>query len=270
MPISLQPPLVHIFNRCCVFTYTEPIKTFRWGNHSILCFLAFFSVGSFLSGLHVSLLKAGVFARELSNRPNQHQVAYVLEGLRYGFRLSQRWKLKSVRKNKSSAHQYVDVIDHYLAKNISLGRVAASFSSLLFSDLQVSSFGVIPKKGQPGKWRLIVDLSLPGGSSVNNGINPEDFALQYITVNQIITIVSKYGSGALMGKLDVKVAYRNIAVHPSDCYFLGISSRNYYFVDLTIPVGLHSALYTGINSVANMNNKTTKIFFSCQCYKKRN
>ena len=82
---------------------------------SILCFLAFFSVGSFLSGLHVSLLKAGIFARELSNRPNQHQVAYVLEGLRYAFRLSQQWNLMSARKNKSSAHQY-DILYGLLGK----------------------------------------------------------------------------------------------------------------------------------------------------------
>ena len=31
--------------------------------------------------------------------------------------------------------------------------------------------GVIPKKGQPDKWRLLVDLSYPGGASVNDGID---------------------------------------------------------------------------------------------------
>lgn len=34
----------------------------------------------------------------------------------------------------------------------------------------VSRFGVIPKNHQPGKWRLIVDLSHPKGASVNDGI----------------------------------------------------------------------------------------------------
>ena len=42
--------------------------------------------------------------------------------------------------------------------------------------LHISSFGVIPKKGQPG----------PGGSSVNDGIDPEQFSLQYIHVDDII------------------------------------------------------------------------------------
>ena len=39
--------------------------------------------------------------------------------------------------------------------------------------IHASSFGVIPKRHQPGKWRLILDLSRPRGSSVNDGISRE-------------------------------------------------------------------------------------------------
>ena len=35
----------------------------------------------------------------------------------------------------------------------------------------MSRFGVISKPHQPGKWRLITDLSSPKGASVNDGIN---------------------------------------------------------------------------------------------------
>ena len=63
-------------------------------------------------------------------------------------------------------------------------------------NLQISSFGVIPKKGQPGKWHLIVDLSSPGRfPSVNDGINPDEFTLHYLTVDQIICLVSCLGKG---------------------------------------------------------------------------
>ncbi len=37
----------------------------------------------------------------------------------------------------------------------------------------VLPFGVIPKKGKPGKWRLIVNLSAPDGHSVNDSIARE-------------------------------------------------------------------------------------------------
>jgi len=115
--------------------------------------------------------------------------------------------------------------------------------------LQVSSFGVIPKKGQPGKWRLIVDLSSPAGMSVNDGINPEEFTLQYVRIDEIIAMVYRYGKGALMAKFDVEAAYRNIAVHPSDHYLLGMKWRGKYYVDLVLPFGLRSAPYI-FNSVA--------------------
>ena len=77
-----------------------------------------------------------------------------------------------------------------------------------------------------GKWRLIVDLSSPMGSSVNDGINPEDFTLHYITVDQVIHLVSQFGGGALMAKFDVESAYRNVTVHPLDHYLLGMKWRN--------------------------------------------
>ncbi len=62
---------------------------------------------------------------------------------------------------------------------------------------------VIPKTGQPGKWRLILDLSSPHGLSVNDGIDPDQFSLQYIKFDDVVTMVTKLGRGALMSKFDV-------------------------------------------------------------------
>ena len=92
------------------------------------------------------------------------------------------------------------------------GRVAGPFPSPPLPNLQVSSFGVIPKKGQPGKWHLIVDMSSPHGSSVNDGIDRDEFSMHYIHLDQIINMIAKHGPGALIAKFDVEAAYRNIAV----------------------------------------------------------
>ncbi|XP_078365995.1 uncharacterized protein LOC144650218 [Oculina patagonica] len=54
-----------------------------------------------------------------------------------------------------------------------------------------------------------------------------------------------------MAKFDVEAAYRNIAVHPSDRYLLGLRWRNQFYVDLALPFGLRSAPYV-FNSVAEM------------------
>ena len=201
----------------------------------------------------VSPLNVEEFARELAGHPNQQLVSFVLQGLRRGFKLGfhSSQKLRSAKKNKPSAYLHSKVIDEYLATEVSMGRVAGPFSSPPLSRLHISSFGVIPKKGQPGKWRLIVDLSSPGGSSVNDGIDPDEFTLQYITVDQIIQMVSRYGPGALMAKFDVESAYRNIAVHPDDRFLLGMKWRGQLYVDLALPFGLRSAPFI-FNSVADM------------------
>ena len=201
----------------------------------------------------VSPLNVDQFARELINHPDQLQVSFVIEGLRYGFKLGflHSFTLKSANKNKPSAYQHPKVIDDYLANEVSLRRVAGPFNVPPLPNLHISSFGVIPKKGQPGKWRLIVDLSSPWGASVNEGINPDDFSLQYVRVDEIISMVGKYGRGALMAKFDVEAAYRNVAVHPSDRFLLGMKWRDQFFVDLTLPFGLRSAPYI-FNSVAAM------------------
>ena len=45
---------------------------------------------------------------------------------------------------------------------------------------------MIPKTHQPGKWHLILDLSSPGGHSVNNGIPKDPYSLKYVTVDDAI------------------------------------------------------------------------------------
>ena len=193
------------------------------------------------------------FSKELASHPDQQQVSYVLQGLQHGFRLGfhSAHKLKPAKRNKPSARHHAHIVDAYLANEVSLGRVAGPFASPPFPRLHISSFGVIPKKGQPGKWRLIVDLSSPGGASVNDGIDPQDFSLQYIKVDQVIRMVSRYGPGALMAKFDVESAYRNIPVHPDDRFLLGMRWRGQFYVDLSLPFGLRSAPFI-FNSVADM------------------
>ena len=72
-----------------------------------------------------------------------------------------------------------------------------------------------------------MDLSSSSGLSVNDGIDPDEYTLQYFTVDQIIHMISHYGSGALIAKFDVEAAYRNKAVHPSDRYLLGLKWRKH-------------------------------------------
>ena len=84
---------------------------------------------------------------------------------------------------------------------VSLGRVAGPFDTPPLPSFHISTFGVTPKKGQPGKWWLIVDLPSHGRTSVNHRINPDDFTLHYVTIDHIICLVSLFDKGALLATL---------------------------------------------------------------------
>ena len=173
--------------------------------------------------------------------------------LRMGFALVStlfRVSLKSATQNMPSASLQPSVIDDYLNTEIAKGRVAGPFSSPPLPHLHISRFGVIPKKHQPGKWRLILDLSSPDGHSVNDGIRKDPFTVQYMKVDDIIDGIMSLGRGTLLEKFDVESAY-HIPIHPNDRYLLGMQWQGNYFVDMALPFGLRSAPYI-FSSVAGL------------------
>ena len=100
---------------------------------------------------------------------------------------------------------------------------------------------VIPKKNQPGRWRLIVDLSSPHGSSVNDFIDPNLSSLSYVSVDDAAAHIWKSGPGTQLAKLDISEAYRIVPVHPQDRFLLGMQWDRSCYVDCCLPFGLRSA-----------------------------
>ena len=189
----------------------------------------------------VSPLRLDQCQTELQHHPDQAAVAYMLSGLREGFRIgfeSSMVKLKSASSNMHSSFPFV--IDSYLQSEVSSGRVAGPFSAPPFPSLHISHFGVIPKNNQQGKWRLILDLSSPVEHSVNDGIPKPPFTVQYVSVNVVIEGIMAQGRGTVMAKFDVASAYQDVAIHSDNRPLLGMQWCGKYFVDLVLPFGLHS------------------------------
>ena len=167
--------------------------------------------------------------------PDQSFVTYVLEGLQNGFRVGfnpASVSLKSATQNMPSVSLQPSVIDDYLSTELAKGRVAGPFSSPPLPHLHISRFGVTPKKHQPGKWRLILDLSSPDGHIVNDGIKKDPFTVQYMKVDDIIDRIMSLGRGTLLAKFYVESAYRIIPIHPNDRYLFGMLWQGYHFVDI--------------------------------------
>ena len=108
-------------------------------------------------------------------------------------------------------------------------------------EVHINRFGVIPKKYELGKWRLITHLSYPEGSSVNDAIDPSLCSLTNTSVDVVAATAAALGKGALLAKINVKSAYRLVPVHPGQRKWLGMQWQGKVYVDGMLPFGLRSA-----------------------------
>ena len=156
-------------------------------------------------------------ALELVNHRNRSFVDNLVNALRYGTRLGHLGPQKfRVSNNLICASQHPEVITANLSKEMSLGRVEGPFFSPPLPNYQCHSIGVVPKQHST-EWRTIYYLSYPPGDSVNDHIIPKDpCSLQYVQVNDAISILKSLGPGTYMAKTDLKSAFRIMPIHQDD------------------------------------------------------
>ncbi len=193
----------------------------------------------------VSPLRTEKWAEWLAGHPDQAFAGYILRGLQQGFRVGFNpglCKLKARPMNMTSRDEHPEVVAAYLEAEVAHGRlVPLEVGQADALGIHTSPFGVIPKKGKPNRWRLILDLSSPHGHSVNDGISKDLSSFCYVSVDRVVNRVLELGKASWLAKMDVKQAYRNIAVHPADRYLLGMKWEGRTYVDATLPFGLRSA-----------------------------
>jgi hypothetical protein len=188
---------------------------------------------------------------ELKDHPDEVYVRYILSGIKDGFRIGYDYSAHtcaSSGKNMQSAAAHPEPIDKYIEEEVSLGRMVGPLDSQWRSSIHISRFGVIPKPHQPGKWRLITDLSSPNGTSINDGIDSQLCSLSYASVDDAVKCIAHLGKGTKLAKFDIASAYRVVPVSPDDRMLLGILWRGMLYVVGALPFGLRSApkLFTAV------------------------
>ena len=124
------------------------------------------------------------------------------------------------RNLQSVYHQHQQVVEDYLEREEKMCWVCRVAVSDLKSRHMISPFGVILNQNLPGKWRLIVNLSAPDGSSVNDAISPELSSVCYTSINDAVAFIRELGKGCLLPKLDLMGSYRAVPVHPKNQHLL--------------------------------------------------
>ena len=178
-------------------------------------------------------LKLAQWELMLARHPDREYVAYILSGIQEGFRVGYErgdHVLGSARKNMKSVEDNPQVVRNYLDVERQRGVLLGPFERSEVPEIHLSRFGVIPKSSQPGKWRLIVDLSHPEGRSVNDGISGELCSLQYVRMEEVVRVLLELGPGSQMAKMDIRSAYRMVPVHPQDRCLLGMQWEGQVYV----------------------------------------
>ena len=192
-------------------------------------------------------LNSLVWEEALRGHPDRAFSRLLVRGLRDGFRIGfcRTANLRSATRNMPSAVLHPIVINDYIEKERSLGRMLGPFpvssASEIVHDCHINRLGVIPKGHNTGKWRVITDLSFPPGHSVNEGIDPDLCSLTYTSVDEVAAVAARYPPGALLAKIDIESAYRLVPVHPADRRLLAVEWQGAVYVDPMLPFGLRSA-----------------------------
>ena len=178
----------------------------------------------------------------MESHPDRPYAAYVSQGLHSGFRIGfsrQDRRLRSSVRNHPSASENGQSVRDYITSNVCLGRLVGPVPRPQQECVHISPIDLVPKS-TPGQLRMIVDLSFPRASSVNDRIDSAVASVSCASLDEVQRILC-LGKGTQLVKVDLKQAYRQTPVHPEDHYLLGLSWGGSVYVDHALPFKLRSA-----------------------------
>ena len=202
--------------------------------------------GSILAGVLTSRvatpLNLKAWRDALITHPDKPWVDALLQGIQSGFRVGLRpsTSFRSSARNLPSVQGHEGVIRDFLSHQVQQGFMLGPFSPDQCPGVITSPIGVVPKSA-PGSFRVIVALSSPSGSSVNDNLRRDLTHVTYSSVDDAALLLHHLGEGALLAKVDVQSAYRLVPIHPSERVLFGVRWDGHIFLDCQLPFGLASA-----------------------------
>ncbi|KAF5387550.1 hypothetical protein D9757_006561 [Collybiopsis confluens] len=191
-----------------------------------------------------SSLNYGAWDFYLKDYPDRSFVSSLLHIIRFGANIGFLSPENSQScKNLLSAHEHPEFVDTSLADMVAKGHLAGPFDSPPLANFRCSPVGVVSKKHNSSKLRLINHLSWPHGSSVNDGIPDSEASISYDMFEKAVADLVISGSGSLLAKLDLKDAFRHIPLRADLRHLFGISWASKFYYSLVLTFGLKNAPY---------------------------
>lgn len=169
---------------------------------------------------------------------------FVLDGIRYGFPM-QYIGPKLVVSNPSRHVSDLDDSSHiaeYIQSELANRALLGPFDHPPFCEWFFTAPLMTRPKSEPGKRRIIVDLSYPRENNVNMFIRKNVlFGAQHThdlpMVDDLVEAARAFDFNCFIGVIDIQRAYRNVPTCPMDLPLLGIKYADKYYVDSAMPFG---------------------------------
>lgn len=148
--------------------------------------------------------------------------------------------------NHKGAITHPEQVGAYLNIEQEAGAIIGPFEeNPLCTQIKLSPLNTVPKRDSEER-RIILDLSLPKGNSVNSHIPKDSYLgkpvnLTYPKVDDLVQLVKEKGKGCFLFKRDLKRAYRQIPIDPGDIHLVGYMWKGKIFFDRVLSMGLRSA-----------------------------
>lgn len=183
----------------------------------------------------------------LQNYPDR-QWAYrlvhdIIYGVDIGFIGVRLQTVTGTTRKTSTDRTQSAAIDQDIEKELKAKRIIGPYAKSPWKHYHSSPIFTVSKKGNPGKLRVVHHLSYPRNRnlSVNDWI--KDWPCVLGRFNQAVKMVCELDRDCYMAKMDIKAAYRLIAVRPADWPLLAFTWREKIYFHTTLPFGLRSSCH---------------------------
>ena len=123
-----------------------------------------------------------------------------------------------------------------------LGRILGPFAEPPLDGLICSPLNLVPKAGNPGKFRLIHNLAYPfNQNSMNANIADHQAVVSYAPFDKAVRICQSLGSHCYIAKMDYDSAFRIFPISGQDIHLLGFTLNNQFYINSTMAFGARSS-----------------------------
>lgn len=182
--------------------------------------------------------------RELAN----YEDNMVSEFIKFGFPPGMIGELTEsiASPNHRSALQFPAAMDSYVSREVEEGAILGPFDNSPFTAHTIISPLSTTEKCGSDERRVIMDLSYPPGTSVNDRIPRNEYLgdpinLTYPKIDDLVELVKAKGRNCLLFKRYLKRVYHQFQVDMGYINALGFSWNDKMYFDLSLPMGMRTS-----------------------------